>query len=882
MGTNNKADGGGDDGALTKPDPASIANQDVHATPALAGLTPAETAELLRVTLSCIGDGVITTDRDGRVNFLNPIAQQLTGWTQEHAAGEDLTKVFHIVNEETRAEVENPAMRSLKEGVIVGLANHTLLIARDGTARPIADSAAPIRSVSGDTAGAVLVFRDVTEHKRQEKLVKEAFDYAQNILGTLRHPFLVLDRQLRVVSANNSFYTEFRVEKESTEGRFVYDLGHGQWDIPALRTLLEEISPENHSFEDFEVEHDFPGGVGQKTMLLNGRRIRRPGNHSELILLAIENITERKQAQEAIRNSEIRFRRLFETAKDGILILDVETRKITDANAFMCELTGLESSKLIGMELFEIGMYKDAEENKEAFRELQRTGYLRHDHLPVQNRRGERVEVEFIANVYKEGDKLVAQCNVRDISERSRLEKELAVQTEALAVQSRGKDEFLAMLSHELRNPLAPIRAAVHLLKLQDHGNATPIQHQARDIIERQVASLTRMVSDLLEVSRVVSGRIQLDMKPVDVKRVVEHSLQTAGPLFEQRQHMVVVTLCPEAVWGMADATRLEEVLVNLLNNAAKYTPDRGRIEIAVSMEGGTGSGEWRVASGEEGSDSGSLGAIVSPLAARSPPLLPGVAVIRVIDNGVGIDGELLPRIFDLFTQADRSLARSSGGLGIGLSLAHRLVNLHGGTITVRSEGAGLGSEFTVKLPLVAAPLVEAVRDGPESDVHAHVIESVATGPRITGKSDSGRGVRVLVVDDNVDLVLMITGTLRHKGYTVRSAFNGPDGLKIAQEWRPDIALLDIGLPGLDGYEVARRLRSDATPRMVADAVVDGEIAAGIDGDGGEVARIKLIALTGYGREADIVLSREAGFDGHMVKPCDFDELEKMMDRLRK
>ncbi len=493
----------------------------------------ANSAEWLRVTLSSIGDGVITTDRNGRVTFLNPVAQALTGWTQEEAiagGGVAIDRVFNIVNEATRATVENPGRcGALREGVIVGLANHTLLIAKDGSEIPIDDSAAPIRSESGETAGAVLVFRDVTEHKRQEKLVKDAFDYASNILDTQREPFLVLDKALRVVSANRAFYKVFRVEKDATEGRFVYDLGDGQWNIPRLRELLEDVLPKNLSFEDFEVAHHFPAGVGNKIMLLNVRRIVQVGNHSELILLAIEDITERRLAEQSERDSEVRFRRLFETAKDGILLLDANTGKITDANAFMCGLTGMEPAEVLGKELHEIGMFKDVEENKEAFRELQRTGYLRHDHLPVQNRRGEKVEVEFIANVYHEGDRLVAQCNVRDISDRIRLERQVAKQAEALAVQSRGKDEFLAMLSHELRNPLAPIRSAVHLLRLQERNGGNPIQQQAREIIERQVANLTKMVSDLSEVSRVVSGRIRLDLKPVDLREVVRHALQTVA-----------------------------------------------------------------------------------------------------------------------------------------------------------------------------------------------------------------------------------------------------------------------------------------------------------------------------------------------------------------
>jgi signal transduction histidine kinase len=362
-------------------------------------------------------------------------------------------------------------------------------------------------------------------------------------------------------------------------------------------------------------------------------------------------------------------------------------------------------------------------------------------------RRGEKVEVEFIANVYREGDKLVAQCNVRDIADRSRLEKEVAQQTGALAAQSRGKDEFLAMLSHELRNPLAPIRSAVHLLRINERGSENAIQRQAREIIERQVGNLTKLVGDLLDVSRVISGRIHLTQTTLDLRQVVKHAVETVTSMIAQRKHELVLHLGDEPIWANADATRMEEVVINLLDNAAKYTLDGGRIE--VWCEG-----------------------------------IPGdkCVQVRVRDNGMGIDEKLLPRIFDLFTQADRSLARSAGGLGIGLSLVHRLVELQGGTVEAYSPARGreVGSEFIVKLPLAAGACGSAYATG-------------RPAPNPTG-------TRVLIVDDNIDAVMTLADALQMKGYAVQSA-TGPDGLKVAQQWRPHVVLLDIGLPGLDGFK---------------------------------------------------------------------------------
>jgi len=326
----------------------------------------------------------------------------------------------------------------------------------------------------------------------------------------------------------------------------------------------------------------------------------------------------------------------------------------------------------------------------------------------------------------------------------------------------------------------------------------------AHEIIERQVGSLTKLVSDLLELSRVVSGRVRLDQQIVDLNQVAQHAIESVTPLFEQRKHELVLNLNPDPIWVNADATRLEQVFINLLNNAAKYTPDGGKIEVWCEHPHGTNDAQFRIR-----------------------------------DNGEGIDEKLLPRIFDLFTQADRSLARSAGGLGIGLSLAHRLIDMHGGTIEATSDGPGTGAEFTVKLALMAAPPSEA-RAGPRD-------ESVKT---------YREGVRVLVVDDNIDLVMTLASSLRQKGYSVQSAYTGSDGLKVTQQWHPEIVLLDIGLPGLDGYEVARQIRADEAK---------------------DLKNIRLIALTGYGREADITMAREAGFDAHLVKPFEFHELVKLM-----
>lgn len=637
---------------------------------------------------------------------------------------------------------------------------------------------------------------------RRTRELQHALAYAENIIATLREPFVVLDRSLRVRTANAAFYREFHTSKEETVGRLLYELGNGQWDIPPLRTLLPRVLSNSHPVEDFEVEHAFPT-IGQRAMLLNARRFPPEGDEPDLILLAIEDVTGRRRAEAAVRHSEVRYRRLFQTAKDGILILDAGTGKIIDANPFMTALLGYPHEEFLGKELWEIGLFRDIEQSRAAYRELQEKGYVRYENLPLESRGGQKVEVEFVSNVYAQDHHQVVQCNVRDITERSRLQRQVQEQAAALADLDRRKDEFLAMLSHELRNPLAPILNAALLLRLHSNrsrlqGVENPVLQQSATIIERQVGQLGRLVDELLEVSRITTGRIQLRRERVVVGVVVENAVATARSLIEQRKHRLTVSLPPQAIWLDADAGRLEQVVVNLLTNAAKYTDPGGHVRVTVEREG------------EE-------------------------AVLRVRDTGVGIAPEVLPRIFDLFTQADRSLDRSQGGLGVGLALVQRLVEMHGGTVAA-SSALGQGSEFVVRLPVVPPPERQAVTPSAE--------EARLAGPSL----------RVLVVDDNVDTVTTLALLVQESGHEVRTAYDGPAVLEAALDFRPDVVLLDIGLPGLNGFEVARRLRQQPALRKAV-----------------------LVAMTGYGRESDRQRSQEAGFDHHLVKPGDFGKVLQIL-----
>ena len=647
----------------------------------------------------------------------------------------------------------------------------------------------------------------MTEPAISNKDVQLALAYAENIIATLREPFVVLDKSLRVRTANAAFYRDFHASKEDTEGRFVYDLGNGQWDIPALRTLLLQVLANSHPVEDFEVDHAFPD-LGRRNMLLNARRFPPESDDPHLVLLAIEDITERRRAEVAMRNSEVRYRRLFQSAKDGILILDAGTGKVIEANPFMSELLGYDHDEFLGKELWEIGLFRDINESRAAYRDLQEKGYVRYENLPLESRNGQKVEVEFVSNVYAENHHQVVQCNIRDITERSRLQRLTQEQAAALADLDRRKDEFLAMLSHELRNPLAPILNAALLLRLHSnrnrlHGIENPVLQQSAAIIERQVGQLARIVDDLLEVSRITTGRIQLHQERIAVRVVVENAVATVRALIDQRKHALTVSLPAQAIWLHADAARLEQVVVNLLTNAAKYTDQGGHVWLTVHREGAE-------------------------------------AVLCVRDTGVGIAPETLPRIFDLFTQAEQSLDRSQGGLGIGLALVQRLVEMHGGTVTASSV-LGHGSEFTVRLPLCKD---EGGRMKDESN-------AIPSGSSFIPHPSS---LRVLVVDDNVDTVTTLAMLVQESGHDVRTAYDGSAVLEAALDYRPNVVLLDIGLPGLNGFEVAKRLRQQPTLKNVV-----------------------LVAMTGYGQASDRQRSQAAGFDHHLVKPGDFGKLLQIL-----
>ncbi len=623
---------------------------------------------------------------------------------------------------------------------------------------------------------------------------------AKGLADALREPFLVLDEELRVRSASGAFCEKFQVSWEDAEGRHLSELGDGRWDVAGLRQKLAEVLPDAHAFHDFEgfeVEQELPG-AGRRTMLLHGRGLAGAEGSPGEILLAIEDVTENRATASALRASEMRYRRLFETAQDGILILDAASGRIVDANPFIKALLGYSHDELLGKELWQIGLFGDIAASRAAFRELSESGYIRYEHLPLETRGGPKVEVEFVSNVYRADTSDVIQCNIRDITVRSELERQTREQGVAMAELHRRKDEFLAMLSHELRNPLSSIVNALQLMRLQ-RGGENLIQEQARTILERQVAQLTRLVDDLMEVSRVATVQLRLHLESIDLRGIVTVAVEATRAAVDRRGPELAVALPPQPVWLQADPARLEQVIVNLLDNAAKYTEPRGHIWLSLETE-----------------DS--------------------AAVLRVRDSGMGIAETLLPHVFDLFAQADRTLDRSAGGLGIGLSLVRALVELHHGKVEASSAGLGQGSAFVVRLPLS------------EPGCGAGSLPTAASRKTALGQP-------VLVVDDDVDAADSLALLLQMSGYEARVAYSGTTALQMAVEHRPEAVILDLSLPEMDGYELGRRLRQHP-----------------------QLAAVRLIALTGHGQREDIDRSRAEGFAAHLVKPV---ELREILDLLK-
>jgi PAS domain S-box-containing protein len=788
-------------------------------------------SEWLKVTLASIADAVLTTDGDGRVTSLNSMAEAITGWTEQEALGRPLDVVFRIINEQSRQPVEDLATRALQEGQIVRLANHhTVLIAKDGTERAIDDSAAPIRTENGQISGVVLIFRDVTEARR------------------------AIESQLRLSAIVES--SDDAIIGKTLDGVIVsWNKGaerlYGYTAKEIVGKPLSTLIPPDHPDELPEIMERLKRG--EHIEHFETKRLRKDGSRVDVSLTIspvkgmegriigaskiAHDITARKQAEQTTRflaDASAALAELtdYESTLQKVASLAVPSfadwcgvdmqeadgslRRLAVAATDPAKVQvgcryPLSSSESYGaMKVLRTGqpdwvaeipaslpmeLARD-EEHLRVLRELRLKSYIC---VPLKSRTKVLGTLTFITaesgRVYNGHDLRTAE----DLAARAVISIENASLLATLKESDRRKDEFLAMLAHELRNPLAPIRNAVQILRLK--GPFLPELEWARDVIDRQVQQMTRLVDDLLDVSRITRGKIELRKERIELVAVVKSAIEASRPLIEKQGHELTVLIPPEPIHLEADLTRLSQVLLNLLDNAAKYTDRGGRIWLTAERQNQQ-------------------------------------VLIRVKDTGIGIPPQMLPRIFEMFTQVDPSLERSQGGLGIGLMLVRRLVEMHGGTVEAQSAGRGMGSEFVLSFPVVAE---ERARQ-----------EGIGYGQTATIPSKC----RILVVDDNEDSADSVAILLRTMGNEVHVARDGLEAVRAAAAFQPEVVLLDLGLPKLNGFEAASRIRKQP--------------------GGGDVV---LIALTGWGQPEDRRRSKEAGFDYHLIKPIDFGALQELLGR---
>ncbi len=757
---------------------------------ARAAAALAAEAEKSRITLASIGDAVIATDAQGRITSVNAVAESLTGWSEQEALGQPLATVFRIIGEAHREPLESPATRALRDGAAVGLTPDALLLRRDGTALTIDDSAAPIRSGDGRAAGCVLVFRDSSERKRNERALADAQAQLRGTVMQMAIPTMVYAEDGEVVLVNDA-WTGIS--------------GHRAADIPCLRDWTSKA----YGPRGEEILEALQGMFGLAAVVDSGERsittasgqtrtwhfftapLGSDAAGRRMLVSNAIDVTDQKRISRCLEDSDARLRFALDAAGLGQWELDPAdgtasrtpghdrifgyAKMLPDWNVAMFlrhvlpeDRPGIEQA--IGAATASGGNWDIA------CRILRADGEVRHIWArasPLRDAQGAVVRILGI------------------VGDRTRE----AAAVQALQAADKRKDDFLATLAHELRNPLAPLRNSLAILQLAP-DDPQRFEH-ARGLMVRQVEHLVRLIDDLLDVSRIRLDKLTLRRERVDLVGILEQAVDSLRPAAERARQTLEAALPAAEVPLDADPARLAQVFANLIGNALKFTPERGRIEVRAWREGQR-------------------------------------AVVSVRDDGIGIAAEHLRSVFEMFSQVDASLDRSQGGLGIGLNLVRRLVDLHGGAIEARSQGLHRGSEFVVTLPVA-----NEERRAPVD----------AAGPVA-----ALRPLRILVVDDNEDSADTLAMLLALEGHDAHIARDGLQALARAATLRPEAVLLDLGLPGLNGYEVCRRLRTEPWGEEMA-----------------------IVAVTGWGQDEDRRRSASAGFDGHLVKPATLPDVSRVL-----
>lgn len=651
--------------------------------------------------------------------------------------------------------------------------------------------------------GAVLTFTNFTAFRASVAQAIYEREFTKAILNAVIDPLVVLDDGLRVQTANRAFYDWFDISREQAQGVPLEALGDRAWSASDVWSQLRATLRDGREFPTIELERDFPSG-GRRTVLLDARQMARDGK--ALVLLSFRDITKHKQADQALRESETRFRALFESMDEGYCVIEVifdEKSRPTDyrfleVNPVFEKQTGIKDAK--GRRMREIA--PDLEQDWfDTYGRIALTGETLRFELPAV-----ALGRYFEACAFRVGPAELRRVGVvfNDITHRKNLDRErelLLAQEETLRKEAqaavRAKDRFLAALSHELRTPLSPIVMTV--AAMERDPNLPPAFRKHMAMIKRNIELETRLIDDLLDLNTVTSGKMRLQVQPTEVHAVLAQTVQTCAGETSAKRLDVRLDLRADNDRVNADPARLQQTFWNLLRNAAKFTPAGGSILIRT----------------ESTADK---------------------VRIEVRDTGMGIDPELLPRVFDAFEQGDMKITRQFGGLGLGLAICKAIMDMHGGTIHARSDGPGTGATFIVELPV------------------ACVGEREVAAARPPGRDGAGRHLRVLLVEDHSDTREVLAGLLGAADYAVRTAGSVGAALELADAEPFDLVVSDLGLPDGTGYDLMRHLRD----------------RHGVRG----------IALSGYGMEEDQRRSREVGFLDHVVKPVDANQLMTVIQRV--
>ncbi|RZL04359.1 MAG: PAS domain S-box protein [Rubrivivax sp.] len=745
--------------------------------------------------LAQMEDAVVGMDLEDRIIYMNPAAERQYGLTASQALGHERGVLYQEIWLSTAEQVD--AMASLNR--VGAYRARTKQLKHNGQEVHVESAVTVLRDHLGEANGRLEVIRDVSERHRAEADIRHAqvmISQRERQFSTLveNSPdiFARLDRQYR------HLYVSPVIERYGGKpachylGKTCESLGMppelcDRWNA-AVGEVFKTKSAASLSFKLTTPADD--------ERFLEARLIPEFAEDGsvESVLAIATDFTDRERMDSALRESQARLRLTIEAARIGDWDLDLQTGEARHSARHDQCFGYAQPRDDWSFGVFMAHVHPDDRDMVERlFRQAVDTNGEWHFECRVIWPDGSVHWIDAHGSIYRENGQatrmlgIVADATSRKLAEWSLLDAD------------RRKDEFLATLAHELRNPLAPIRNALEIMRLSKEPQA---QDKARSMIERQLMQMVHLVDDLMDVSRITQGKVELRRERIDIAVAVQNAIDTSRPLIDARRHTLEARLpAPQTVFVYADVTRLIQIVSNLLNNAAKYTPEGGRI-ILTALESNR------------------------------------QAVISIQDTGTGIPADMLPRVFDMFTQVDRALERAQGGLGIGLALVRKLVEMHGGSVQARSPGLGNGSTFEVKLPALASATVQEP---------ARVEERPPAAPARTGHN-------VLVVDDNLDSAESLSTMLALMGYQTQTAHDGVAAVEAARAFLPDVVMLDIGLPLLTGHEVARRIRAQPWGQTML-----------------------LVALTGWGQEEDRRKSQDAGFNHHMVKPVDLDALGELL-----